>query len=455
MKYFLITFLSLAGFILKAQNSQSEADRSNLIDQLVIMSNSYPSQESLEAFIKKHDLEETIKTSYELLSQRIPDANNRYLLFITTSYVFYDKARFEDAQAIALIALKAAEECGSHKRVASAYSMMGNIFSELRVPNEAVSYLKKAITALESEGDSVKAPVFNNLANAFYRSAEYHPENYDSAKKYNYKALAIAKKFNIKSQELRVYQSLGLIESDLTNFKEAENALRLAGQLCLELKDEESYGYNCYQLGRMFSMSDLPHAGDSAVHYLNKASVFARASQDPSFMNEIFYQLSQAYYLKGDYKTSADYAIRFAEYNDSLSLLKNSKDIAELSEKYESAKKEATIKELNLQQLEKQEQINRQVYMIIAAVVILVFVIIVSFVLYRTSRLRKKANQELIEKNILIESQKQKVEEQSKLIQEKNKEIIDSIRYAQRIQKALLPNERMLRRIFKRNINNP
>jgi len=115
--------------------------------------------------------------------------------------------------------------------------------------------------------------------------------------------------------------------------------------------------------------------------------------------------------------------------------------MAELSEKYESAKNEAKINELSLIQQEKENQINRQKYFIIVAAVVLLLVLIVAFSLYRTNKIRKRINDQLNEKNKLIERQKE-------IVDMKNKAILDSIYYAKRIQQSLLPSKKYIARIL-------
>ena len=121
----------------------------------------------------------------------------------------------------------------------------------------------------------------------------------------------------------------------------------------------------------------------------------------------------------------------------------NARVMAELSEKYESVKNEAKINELNLIQKEKETQINRQFYLIIGGVVVLIFVGIVAFSSYRSNKMRKRINNELSEKNKLIEHQKE-------IVDTKNKAILDSIYYAKRIQQSLLPSTKYLERNFEK-----
>ncbi|HWY11000.1 MAG TPA: hypothetical protein VN026_06735, partial [Bacteroidia bacterium] len=235
------------------------------------------------------------------------------------------------------------------------------------------------------------------------------------------------------------YQCIGLIETDANNYKQAEAAFRMALSLSGELKSTDLHYYTQYQLARMFADEGGAAFGDSALHYLDMAKKMALENEDYVVIGDMFYEYARAYKNIGNYERSSAYALRFAEYHDSLVKFENSKIMAELSEKYESVKNEAKINELNLIQKEKETQINRQLYLIVGGIVVLIFVGIVAFSLYRSNKIRKRINNQLSEKNKLIEHQKE-------IVDSKNKAILDSIYYAERIQQSLLPSKKYLER---------
>ncbi|NJM14405.1 MAG: SpoIIE family protein phosphatase [Bacteroidales bacterium] len=70
---------------------------------------------------------------------------------------------------------------------------------------------------------------------------------------------------------------------------------------------------------------------------------------------------------------------------------------------------------------------------------IVLLALLFTVVLLAQVRAKKKANQELANKNQVIEKQKQEVEEQRDLAHHQKQKITDSINYAKRIQTAVLP----------------
>jgi serine phosphatase RsbU (regulator of sigma subunit) len=71
--------------------------------------------------------------------------------------------------------------------------------------------------------------------------------------------------------------------------------------------------------------------------------------------------------------------------------------------------------------------------------------LLLSLLIFRGYRQKRKANVVLANQKQLIEKQKEVVEKQKHLVEEKQKEIVDSINYAKRIQAAILPPSRIFK----------
>ncbi|MEW6469484.1 MAG: SpoIIE family protein phosphatase [Bacteroidota bacterium] len=126
-----------------------------------------------------------------------------------------------------------------------------------------------------------------------------------------------------------------------------------------------------------------------------------------------------------------------AAANDSVLSRERSRQIVEMSTKYETEKKEQENKLLKSEG-ERQRVVN------IAITSGLVLCAALAFFIFRGYRQKQKANRELGEKNVLIEQQK-------RVVEEKNKDITDSIRYAKRLQSAILKPENNLAMCFEEN----
>ena len=96
-------------------------------------------------------------------------------------------------------------------------------------------------------------------------------------------------------------------------------------------------------------------------------------------------------------------------------------------------------KDKALKETERQKQATLTNALIIGFVLVLIFAIYI----FRSYRMKQKANK-------IIETQKQEVERQKELVEEKQKAMLDSIHYARRIQQSLLPTEKYIEKNIRR-----
>ncbi len=409
-------------------------------NELITIINAGLGSEEVIAFIDKTNVNDFLVTRLDTYLDKLTTDRGKYFLCFGMASVFFESGNSNEAQPLLIKALKIAEKTGNIKYQAAVYNLMANMFANSHMTENAFHHFKKAIRlASEIKDEKVTCTLYNNLATCFYRAGQNNPVYLDSARYYSGKCLEIAKRLNSKNDIHLAYQCMGLIETDAGNYAEAEKALRSALKISEEFEGSDLHYYALYQLGRMFADEGSKASADSAVKYLQLSKDEMYKQEDEMVLSEILYEFARAYRNNGNYKLSSYYALRFAEFNDSLVRDENARVMAELSEKYESAKNEAKINELGLIQKEKEEQINRQTYFIIGASVILFLVMIVAFSLYRSNQIRKRINNQLNEKNKLIEKQKE-------IVDTKNKAILDSIYYAKRIQQSLLPSKKYLER---------
>ena len=403
--------------------------------------------DSARNFIKSRKIKEKLLKELSFYVSQLKGDREKCQFYVALGYNFTDAGSYQDAQLLLIKALDMAEKNKFMDYQSCVYNIIAGIFGETAMYDKAIQNYYRALNiAYATKDSSFLSTIHLNLATTFYKSGLANQGLLDSAKFHDNIAITLAEKLHLTSDLNRAYQCLGLVETDEGDFKQAEIAFRKSIHVSEKLTDPSALFYGQYQLGRMFIEKGGAKEADSAIYYLKLAEDLSLKNNDFELWSEILYELARACTNKGEYKLSSYYAIRFSELNDSLMRLENIRTTAELSEKYESVKKEAQISELNLTQKEKQTQIDRQLYLIMGAVVVLIFICFIAFSLYRSNKIRKKINTELSEKNVLIEMQKKEVESQKELVEMKNKEIVDSIHYAKRIQQSLLPTEKYILR---------
>ncbi len=151
---------------------------------------------------------------------------------------------------------------------------------------------------------------------------------------------------------------------------------------------------------------------NEAISYANQAFSIADKYQGLPETNTTAKTLYEVYKTTGDY----DQALHFHELHKSLSDSLNNEDISRsigrLEAEYEFRERELELREAQQQKnIENAKQVaNRNTFILISLSLLLIAVVVV-FAQHRNSKLRKKANELLREKNEQIEQQAKKMEE--------------------------------------------
>jgi serine phosphatase RsbU (regulator of sigma subunit)/Tfp pilus assembly protein PilF len=262
---------------------------------------------------------------------------------------------------------------------------LGNLYKNEGQFKEAQEQYDASILIGESIGN--KRLIAGNYNN--YGSMLRMQKNLQSAKKYYKKAVAINKEIGNDKWLSYNYNNLGNIAKEEGNLQEALNYFLLS----VEMKDK------------------LGDARGKVLTVQNLADVYQKL---------------------GDYKSAYEYQRAYAEISDSVRRLDDVAENKKLAAQFQSEKRDAKIRELNMKSKYDAKVIEGQnaqlSYQIMIGWILgigILLVLVIALLLLRTTRIRKRINQELIEKNEQIDRQ--------------HKEILDSINYASRIQNSILP----------------
>jgi len=144
--------------------------------------------------------------------------------------------------------------------------------------------------------------------------------------------------------------------------------------------------------------------------------------------------LADVYYHLKEYQKAYQTQFQYIEIRDSIFSLENSKQLSELTKKYETEKKQIQITSLTAQRKAQDKQIKseqRQKYFFAGGLIIFA---VLGIFLFRLLRQKSKANKIILE--------------QRNTLEHKNQEILASITYAKRLQDAILPAKDYWRNAF-------
>lgn len=402
-----------------------------------------------------------------------------------------------------------------------------NLYGWIEILNcnypDALKYLLESLKiAQETKDKNAQANIMRDLAIAYHYQG---PENFPSAIEYAKKSLLLFQELKKKGGIAKCYQELGGLYSDnisepTFNLKWSQNYFEKALEIQKELGNkvaiaqlQSALGYVCgcnkdfakaigyiesscviYEeekdnLGIMYAhytLADIYYRMGNmplAISQINKCIEMANEYGNKDLLNNAYEVLSGYHTESGDYKNALqDYkksvAFKFEMYNE-----ERIKAFADLEKKYESEKKQKEIELLNKDKELQKTEINRQTTQKYAFIGGFVFMLLLSVVIFKSYRDKKKANvllaqqkSEIEEKNeelnqqneeiaaqrdaleqlnIEVTAQRDEIEAQRDLvtdqrdhIEEQKKEITDSINYAKLIQEAVLPVSEQARSVL-------
>lgn len=296
-------------------------------------------------------------------------------------------------------------------------------------------------------------------------------KNYNLALSYFYKAFDINNQWNRKKEMGQNYNDIGVVNTTSKNYKEAlesyNNALKIYEAIDYKKGLAAIYG----NVSIIYNTIGKPYL---AIKNNEKAIKIAKEIGNRRYLAELYCDLGGSYLLAKRYKEAAislqksvDYS---TEVNDKITLRNsyekfsllystqnnfeqafkyltlastlavdiydesNTRQVNEMTTKYESEKKELMIDNLKKANLLSEEKLNSEKNLKIYLFLFCVLIAASAFVLFRSNIQKKKANQKL---SLAYEE-----------IEEKNKDITDSINYSKRIQDASLPSKELRFRLF-------
>jgi len=283
------------------------------------------------------------------------------------------RGEYEAAINFHLKALAIKEKSGDDYGMSITLNDIGIVYKSLRRYDEALVYYKRSLAyAAKTDQLASIALLHNNIATIFTEK-----QKYDSAKYYLNKALPIAYQSKDSNAIVTVLSNLGEVSG---NTKDHAAALE--------------YFYRCLPIDKAFDdkygmITDYTDIGgalmnlkqfDKAKRYLDSAYTIANDENFLKEKTEVLGALITYYNVKGDLDRAQDLTAELNVLKDSTMSMEISKNISELSTKYETAKKE---KALQQQQFEN----TRKQYWIIGLLSLLVLGGLLGYSYYRRYKL--------------------------------------------------------------------
>ena len=314
-------------------------------------------------------------------------------------------------------------------------------------------------------------------------SEAYMDKDLSKSLSYAENALELSKKTKLSTKlESQLYNTLGAVYFFMSNYSKSVKYYEEGLPATIKTSSSIDIAKAYYNIALLY---DKAGKRQKAENNFEKSIDFAKKSSNKEILSYCYRSLSILNELNGNYEKATDYLKQYVKikdiaYSETQNILRS-----EISkEKQLREEKELQVKDLELDTLEKSEEIKvlnyekalsakdmqikeQQIkiqeteiesekmknYVLFGFIIL---VMIIGLIILRSYFQKKKTNKLLVNKNFEIQQQKEEIEtqngmllEQKSKIEESHLQITDSINYAKRIQNALLNIEIPIESLFK------
>lgn len=312
---------------------------------------------------------------------------------------YNNMAKYDEAIAYYLQAIKIFEELKLIKKTAVAYDNIGGIFSNIGQEEKGLTYHKKALEKATEINDSMEiATALLNIG-----TQQKVLNKLMEAENTTLKALTIAKQ--IKSTYLEINANLTLAEifvkQNLFDKSIAYAKLGLERAIAIDSKYSQMEALKiltrCYYLNKNYTM---------AIQLGEEAIVFGKKNNIVSELYKVYELVAQEYAQINNYKLAYQNLSISKDLKDSINDQNLTKEIEQLEIKYQTAKKEKQILEL-------EHTKNQQQLLIMSLIVGITIVLCIIYLVYKNYSQKRKL---LVADTLYKQHRIQELETEKKLI---------------------------------------
>jgi len=308
------------------------------------------------------------------------------------------------------------EELKDSMKLGMLYSNLAIVFFNLRQPHRAIQYNKQAIQMAEATGDELGVGYASvNLGGDYKRIS-----NYDSARFFLEKGLAISVRLKVLDLEKDALISLGFTQIKLGDIAQAESQLRRALKLSRILKSD--YGIVSSYEG-LASIAFQQKDYISSRKYIDEGIGLAIKGNFNEELKNLYLLQYDTEQSLGNYQQALLAYRRYNTLKDSMSNVEIQKNISLLDQQYQTERKEKMLLQKDLQiNTQKVLLQNKNAWAIISTCAA-ALMLLLAFAAWGYFRQRRKADQNENELKQLQLSYSVKEEERNRIAGELHDDI--------------------------------
>lgn len=327
---------------------------------------------------------------------------------------------------------------------------MGNIYYRQQFLEKSIdSYKKSAEIYAETNNEKELGTTYNKMGVAYYELGQL-----DDAEDFYTKSLEIKEKSNMQKEASMTLNNLGNINFEKNKLNKAIDYYEKSLNVKKDIGFDEGNAYTLYNMANVYRRLNMP---EKAIEYFEQSKTEAEKHGQGEVLVKNMKVLATLYRQTGDLNKALNYESRVntsefrdIDVNEQISENEGVEDVVDSqrmikfltdevlrqkAQAEEEAEKRKLDNKLNAQRLQLQkEQLTRQRIFLVSMGLVIVLVLIMTMLIYRQMLEKKRTNQALTEKNVLITKQQ--------------KLITDNIKSASSIQQAALPLEDVVKEEF-------
>jgi signal transduction histidine kinase/Tfp pilus assembly protein PilF len=449
LKKIILTFLLFHVFFGTSVKAQISEDQQAFLDSLY--------DKGYEVVYNNTDSSLSIATYYLDTASAIGDSLEIAYASNILGLANYYKNELEEAEYLFKRSIRIFTKHEDLSNLGDAYSNLGSVLSDQGYYQQAIDYYLLAYHIHDSLADEEsKAFDLNSMAIVFfdqedYKSAEEYinrsleigePLKLESLNAANYnllgeleikkgnilkanvltqKAFQIAQKDNDLLELACCYSNFGLIEIERGQFEEGIQMIQKAVEYAKQFGDPYSVGM---YLTYLSNANLKANRNTQALVEAEKASVIIHSTSSSRYLKrEVYLSLANANSALANYEKAIRYFKEYKLVSDTIlnldikeKLLQQQNKIQDIANKH--------LEELNKIQ---EKVIERNGYLLIGSLALLLIGISFIIVLVLNVNRRKRYSKLLLEKNRIIRSNEQKLDEKSEELLQKNLELSDLV----------------------------
>jgi tetratricopeptide (TPR) repeat protein len=335
--------------------------------------------------------------------QKMADINNRI------GKIYKNLSDYEKATEYSLKALEAFEKLYNADKqvihykegIANTLNDIGLIYCDMGINNEALEYYKKSLKITQElfsalgkkEYKAHIASIINNIAIIYENTKDY-----EKALNYYNESLNIFNELNNKNGIAGALNNIGMLYFNSKAYEKALDYFLRSLEIKSELGSSQSISNTMVNIGAAYLRMNKYV---EALPYFDQSLELAKKVKARNIISQNYLYLSELFSAKGNTAKAFDYYKQYSALEDSIYNIETINKIADIQTRYKIANKE---QEIQLQE----NKIKAQRNLIYFAVAISLIILIFSIIFFIQKIRQKRANKELVLKNIeIVKSEQQ------------------------------------------------